>query len=202
MNPRNVRQFRLYENPSRIPKGSKGRTLAWDTLEEKARWLDAAASLDALRGQVQAFARRFLHYPTAEARTRALQRWVRDNVRYQYDFRSLVGFPGEEFSDSSSTLDRSFGDCDDKARLFVALVRAAEMLKPLFARARIRPIFAQVPDERFVHVQAEVKWPRSELHENAMGGGWLLAELIVKGCEIGQNPDTIPRFPNGERQIV
>lgn len=201
MHPPNHAKFRRYENSSRIPVRSEGRVLRFNSLDEKANWLDGAASLDSLRGQVQDHAKRFCGIPDAESRTRAIQRWVRDHVGYQYDFRLSQGLPGEEFSDSSSTLDRGFGDCDDKARLFVALIRAAENVKPLGVRVRIRPVFARLPDDRFVHVQADVKWPRSEVHENS-NDGWLLAELIVKGCEIGQDPDTVPRLANGERPIV
>jgi hypothetical protein len=194
--------------------------LGFDSLTAKANWLDAAASLDALRAEVQTQAKRFLGYGNAEARTRAIQRWVRDNIKYQYDFRVSQSMPGEEFADTSSAISRGFGDCDDKARVFVALVRAVEMVRGARTRAsqgvsehplrdpqkpevyaRIRPVFTRMP-EQFVHVQAEVKWPRSELHENAMPGGWLLAELIVKGCEIGQDPDTVPRLPDGQRAIV
>ncbi len=201
MRPAPSTKFRRFENPSRVPRTSTNRVLSFATLEEKAKWLDAAASLDALRLQVQHHAQRFLGYSDAEARTRAIQRWVRDNIHYQYDFRVSQGLPGEEFGDTSTLLARGYGDCDDKARAFVALVRAAEMVKPLRVKARIRPIFTKQPAQ-FVHVQAEVTWPRSELHENAMPGGWLLAELIVKGCEIGQDPDTVPRLASGERAIV
>lgn len=203
MRPANETKFRKYENASRVPRDSTVRVIVFKSLEEKAAWLDANAGLDALRGQVQDHAKRFLGLPDAESRTRAIQRWVRDNILYQYDWRTSQWLPGEEFADTSSTLERGFGDCDDKARAFVALVRAAEMQKPLNVRARIRPVFAKLPDERFVHVQAEVKWPRSQLHENAiLPGGWLLSELIVRGCEIGQDPDTVPRQKDGERAIV
>jgi hypothetical protein len=202
LHPRNESRFRKYENASRVPHRSTVRVLVFPSLEEKAAWLDGAASVDALRGFVQNHAKRFLGLPDAESRTRAMQRWVRDHIAYQYDFRTSQGFPGEEFADTTTTIERGFGDCDDKARAFVALVRAAEMQKPLDVRARIRPVFAKVPDDRFVHVQAEVRWPRSTLHENALPDGWLLAELIVKGCEIGQDPDTVPRQADGERAIV
>jgi hypothetical protein len=202
MQPRNEAKFRKYENPSRVPESATVRVLTFKTLDAKAHWLDAASSLDALRGEVQRQAKRFLLVENAEARTRAIQRFVRDNVKYQYDWRTSQALPGEEFADTSTTLERGFGDCDDKARAFVALMRAAEMLKPLGTRARIRPVFAKMPDDRFTHVQAEVIWPGSARHENAMGPeGWLLAELIVRGCEIGQDPDTVPK-KNGQRQIV
>jgi hypothetical protein len=202
MHPANSSKFRRYENASRVPRSSTVRVLQFPTLEEKASWLDSNAGLDALRGQVQLHAKRFLTIGDAEARTCAIQRWVRDTIRYQYDFRVSQGMPGEEFADTSTSIERGFGDCDDKARAFVALVRAAEMLEPLQVKARIRPVFMRAPDDRFTHVQAEVSWPRSITHENAMPEGWLLAELIVKGCEIGQDPDTIPRLRSGERAIV
>lgn len=202
MHPNNALKFRLYENASRVPATSKGRVLVFESLKEKAQWLDSAASLDALRKDVQEHTKRFMGFSEPEARTRAIQRWVRDNIKYQYDFRLSTGRRGEEFADSSTLIKRGYGDCDDKARIFVALVRAIEMVKPLAVRARIRPIFTKHPYE-FVHVQAEVKWPRSVLHENSQGPkGWLLAELIVKDCEIGQNPDTVPRLPNGDRAII
>jgi transglutaminase-like putative cysteine protease len=202
MHPSGNAKFRRYENASRVPDASSTRVLVFPSLEEKASWLDSAASLDALRGQVLDHARRFLAIPDAEARTRAIQRWVRDHIHYQFDFRVSQSLPGEEFADTSTSLDRGFGDCDDKARAFVALVRAAEMQEPLGVQTRIRPVFMRAPDDRFTHVQAEVRWPRSHLHDNVIADGWLLAELIVKGCEIGQDPDTIPRLPNGERPIV
>lgn len=201
MRPAASSKFRRFENPSRVPDTSTNRVLSFATLGEKAKWLDAAAGLDSLRTLVQHHAKRFLAYSDAEARTRAIQRWVRDNIKYQYDWRVSQGLPGEEFSDTSTLLERGYGDCDDKARAFVALIRAVEMVKPLGVKSRIRPIFTKTP-RQFVHVQAEVIWPRSELHENAMPEGWLLAELIVKGCEIGQDPDTVPRLASGERQIV
>ena len=201
MRPAPSTKFRKFENASRVPRASTDRVLSFQTLEEKAKWLDAAAGLDALRESVQHLAKRFLRITDPEARTRAIQRFVRDRIHYQYDFRVSQGLPGEEFADTTSAFERGFGDCDDKARAFVALVRAAEMIWPLGTAARIRPIFTKAP-KQFVHVQAETKWPRSELHENAMPEGWLLAELILRGCEIGQDPDTIPRLWNGERQIV
>lgn len=202
MRPSNAQRFRKFENASRVPSNSTVRVLSFPSLEEKASWLDSNASLDALRGQVQTASKRFWLVKDAEARTRAIQRWVRDKIEYQYDFRVSQNLPGEEFADTSSTLDRGFGDCDDKARAFVALIRAAEMKRPLHVQARIRPVFMRAPDDRFVHVQAEVRWPGSNRHENAMPDGWLLAELIVKGCEIGQDPDTVPRLPSGDRAIV
>lgn len=190
-----------HDNASRVPRSSAVRVVRWSTLTEKAKWLDAAAALDALRGHVMGIASRFTQIPDAEARTRAIHRWVRDRIRYVHDWRVSTGAPGEEFADAESVVRRGFGDCDDKARLFVSLVRAAEMLRPLGVEVRVRPVFVRDP-WAFVHVQAEVRWHRSDLADGAMPGGWLLAELILRDCEIGQDPDSVPRGPHGERQIA
>lgn len=54
----------------------------------------------------------------------------------------------------------------------------------------------------FVHVQAEVRYPGSEHEPNAQPGGWLLAELILRGCALGQDPDTCPTFADGRRVLT
>jgi hypothetical protein len=186
--------------PCRVPDRSQGRVVGWPTLEEKAQWLDGAASLDALRAGLQRLSQAFGER-TADRRTRQIHRWVRDQIRYINDFRVSTNERGEEFADPESLIVRGYGDCDDKARCFVALVRAAEITRPMGARARIRPVFRRHPYE-FVHVQAEVRWPHSEFHQKAMPGGWLLAELILYGCEIGQDPDEMPRDIHGQRRIA
>lgn len=188
-------------NASRIPKGSTLRVVCFDSLEEKAHWLDGMASLDAMRGRVREFVRRFLWERDPELRTRKIHRWVRDHIRYEQDWRVSQSTPGEEFADSSSQLVRGFEDCDGKARLFVALMRAAEMLAPLRTAARIRPVFRLEPLD-FVHVQAEVLFPGSRRISTADHDGWVIAELILKGCELGMNPDDLPRGPEGERVIA
>ena len=113
------------------------------------------------------------------ALARMFHRFVRDSIRYVRDPAS------EEFTDSDKILLRGYADCDDKARLFVALCRSAGIA------ARIRPCF--VGDD-FVHVQAEVLL--SSCEEGAAcfleGSGceWCVSELIVRGTEIG---DGAPR---------
>ena len=114
--------YRQHQNASRVPPGSEARVIQFRSLEEKARWLDAAASLDAERGGVQHFAKRFLGVRDPELRTRAIHRWVRDHIHYEADFRVTQGQPGEEFADSETILRRLYGDCDDKSRLFVCLL--------------------------------------------------------------------------------
>jgi transglutaminase-like putative cysteine protease len=192
--------YRNHQNASRIPRNVSDRVIAFKTLEEKANWLDAASSLDALRTGVQNVARRFTSESDPELRTRNIHRFVRDRIHYEHDWRVSQGQPGEEFADSETVLERGYDDCDGKSRLFVALVRAAEILKPLETEARIRAVFTKHPFPDFVHVQAEVKFPSSARLPNV--DGWVLAEMILKGCELGMNPDDCPRGPRGERILA
>jgi len=197
-------KFSTHDNAGRIPGRTEDRVMSFDTLDDKARWLDSAASLDSLREGLRKAVERFLGQVPAEHRTREIQRFVRDRIHYVADWRVSTGKAGEELADSESILKRGYDDCDGKARLFVAMVRAAEMAHPLGVVARIRPVFKKHPLE-FVHVQAEVKWPGSErlpYAEAYDGGGWLLVETILRGCEIGQSPDDCPRGPKGERLIT
>ncbi len=169
----------------------KERTISFSSLEEKARWLDAAASLDANLKIVRDLAQRYagaVNPNEHERLARGLHQFVRDGVRYVHD-------PGhEEFADSGVILRRGFDDCDGKARLFVALCRVVGL------EARIRPVFRAHPN-RFVHVQAEVRWPGSQSVKGAAADGWILAELILKGCELGQDPDTVALGPDGRRVL-
>jgi hypothetical protein len=50
----------------------------------------------------------------------------------------------------------------------------------------------------FVHVQAEVRWPGSVRDPRADNDGWILAELILRGVELGQDPMAAPRGPDGK----
>src|SRR5580765_698551 len=134
-----------HQDASRLPSSSTGREIIFRTLEEKARWLDAAASFDALRKGIQRVASRFTSEPRAEIRTRNIHRFVRDRIHYERDFQLSRNQPGEEFADSPTVLRRGYGDCDDKARLFVALMRAAELVRPLGTEARIRAVFRKHP---------------------------------------------------------
>lgn len=168
------------------------RKIQFATLEEKARWLDANASLDADLSYVRQVAGRFaraFNPNDHEALARSLHRFVRDGIRYVPD-------PGEEeFADSETILKRGYDDCDGKSRLFVALCRAVGL------EARIVPVFKPHPD-RFVHVQAEVRWKGSQAVRGAEPGGWLLAELILKNCALGQAPDSLPRAADGTRVLT
>src|SRR6185369_2751129 len=127
----NMGKWSTHDNAGRIPDHTEDRVLTFKTLDEKARWLDAEASLDSLREGVQVAAGRVTREISPEMRARKLQRWVRDNIKYVADFRVSTGQEGEELADSETILRRGYDDCDGKSRLFVALVRAAEMLAPV-----------------------------------------------------------------------
>jgi hypothetical protein len=194
--------YKAHMNESRIPRNVEMRVIAFKNDTEKARWLDAAASLDSLRSRIEQVAARFTWEDDPETRTRAIHRFVRDSIRYQQDYRVSTGQPGEEFADSETVLFRGYDDCDGKARLFVALMRAAERIAPLHTEARIRPVFSKAHPLEFVHVQGEVLFPNSRRIPTADPEGWVIAELIIKGCELGQNPDDCPRGPRGERILA
>jgi len=194
-------KYDQHQNVGRIPPKSTVVVLQFKSHEEKARWLDANAGLDSLRRGVMQVARRFLNYRDPEARTRAIHRWVRDSIHYEHDYRVSEGRPGEEFADTETIIQRGYDDCDGKSRVMVALVRAAEMLAPLGVEARIRDVFTSHPFA-FVHVQVEVRWGGSELLDASDDEGWILAEMILKGCELGQDPDTCKRGPHGERLLA
>lgn len=162
------------------------RSVTFEGPEQKARWLDAAASEDATDPKLRAWAaEKFLYFTHDERRelrtprelVEAILRFVRDRIAYVRDFGGR-----EEFADTMTILRRGYDDCDGKARTFVAIVRA---LGHPEIQARIRPVFH---DRDFVHVQAEARFPGSADDRDAMQGGWLLVELIVEGVGLGQDP--------------
>lgn len=170
--------------------------LEFPTLQDKANWLDANASIDAtgvkLRARAEQLARGVDARAGRGALARAIYTFCRDSIRYVQDRGR--GPSHEEFADSETIISRGYDDCDGKSRCFVALCRA------LGLEARIRAIFPTA--DNFKHVQAEVRWPGSEREPLAQPGGWMLAELILKGCELGENPDDVPRGPHGERVLT
>ena len=194
--------YQNHQDASRLPTSSTGREIIFPTLVDKAKWLDSMSSFDALRRGIQGVASQFTRDPRPEMRTRNIHRFCRDRIHYERDFQLSRNRPGEEFADSPTVLRRGYGDCDDKARLFVALMRAAELVRPLGTESRIHAVFRKHPVIDFVHVQADVRWPGSKSNPRADANGWILAELILKGCELGQNPDEMPRGPHGERILA
>lgn len=162
------------------PEKKKGqrivRTVNFKSADEKARWLDANAKFDAWHGaKVRELALRFAKAPThdpndPDALARDFYQWVRDCIRYVPD-------PGgmEQLSSSDEIIEQGAGDCDDKARLFVALCSCVRI------DSRIRPCFED-PEigNRFVHVQAEV-WMRAE-------NDWVACDFIIRDLPFGKPP--------------
>lgn len=173
--------------------GSVRRVLTYANLQTKANWLDNAASLDARNPGIRELAIRYqkaygANNPRAVAT--ALHAFARDSISYCY------GPSAQEFADSWTILNRPGGACDNcagKSRVFVALCRAVEI------EARIVPNFKN-PDE-FNHVQAQVRWSGSEQDPRAEAGGWLRAELIVKGVPLGAGPEAGERIA-GKLQLT
>lgn len=173
--------------------------LTFRDLRAKADWLDAEASRDALTIPVRRLAMKIAGATrNVEELARALHRWVRDRIAYEHDHPRVPALAmGEELDDSADILERGYDDCDGKARLLVALVRA---LPGRGLQARTRPVFPE-PD-RFSHVQAELRWPGSEAWEAADDDGWVLAETILQGCELGDDPERAPRDAQGRRVLA
>ena len=169
------------------PEGdSTRRPMTFESLAAKARWLDAAASLDARNPHIRELAIRFQKARGANdlgGVATDIHRFCRDSISYCY------GPSHQEFADAWTILTRPGGACDNcagKSRTFVALCRAIEV------DARIVPNFRQ-PDE-FNHVQAQVRYPGSETDPRAEAGGWLRAELIVQGVPLGAGPEAGTRI--------
>lgn len=149
MNPRTLTQFR--------------------TLQEKALWMDAAASIDAADPIVQRIARLIVGDANApRERADRLQRWVRDRIWYSRDPYGIEMTP-----DSRVTLLEGTEDCDGKARLLVALVRS---LRDPRLDARLRSVWR---GPQFTHAQAEIR---------AGDGPWRLAEVILRGVGVDDAP--------------
>lgn len=161
--------------------GSIRRPMTFANLQEKAAWLDAAASLDARQPGIRELAIRFMKARGAnDPRGIAtdIHTFCRDSISYCY------GPSHQEFADSWTIINRPGGACDNcagKSRIFVALCRSVEI------DARIVPNFKN--PNQFNHVQAQVRWPGSEREPRAEAGGWLRVELIVKGVPLGGGPE-------------
>jgi transglutaminase-like putative cysteine protease len=103
---------------------------------------------------------------TAEAQS--LQRYCRDSIRYVGDVDGV-----ETLQTPVQTLRLAAGDCDDKATLLCSLA-ASIGFSTRFCAIGVR-------DEEFSHVMAQLR----------LGRGWVNAETIMPGVEIGWwPPDT------------
>lgn len=129
---------------------------------EKARFMKAGSIADLRLPEVQRWAAVFLRLPLNE-RPAAILRFCQYNIDYVRDPHREV------LEDSAVTLLRGYGDCDAKARVFVALCRASGVV------ARELPIR---PEYDFPHILAEV----------FVGGRWRRADPTILNSSIDRIP--------------
>lgn len=160
--------------------------------DEKAQRLDAAASMDAANIAVRQLAAAVAGAKSKpeEAATRIL-RYAQTKIAYAGDTARTAKAtakygpePGiEELADTMTIVRRGYDDCDGKARVCVALLRARGI------EARIRPV-RQVG--QFTHVQAEARWPGSERHLYAQDAeGWIMLEPTAREARLGEGPNDV-----------
>ena len=163
-----------------LPPGSDvgwyglARWVVFPSREAKADYMSRAAVRDASDPMVQSWAKQFVGLPRPE-REEAILRMVQWGLRYERDphwYDEDGVRHGIELLDSAAVgLQRGYGDCDLKARLFVALCRAAGI------DARIDPVFRGI--DGFPHVRARVL---------GVDGRWRVADPTIVNSTIGKLP--------------
>jgi hypothetical protein len=177
----------------RLPPGSaygwraNARWIHFADREAKAKYMSKAARHDAEDPILLGWARQF-NRPPVDKRAAAILRFVQRCIRYERDpawFDAQGTRHGIELLDSAAVgLHRGYGDCDLKARLFVALCLACGVT------ADIEPVFTG--DTGFPHVRARV---RSETSETA-GERWETADPTIVNSTIGHLPrKALTAFP-------
>jgi hypothetical protein len=175
----------------RLPRGAAfgwrgaARWISFRDREDKARYMADAARHDAHDPVIQAWALAFGALPRPE-RERAILRFCQRCFRYERDpawYDREGNRHGIELLDSSSVgFQRGYGDCDLKARIFVALCLAAQV------PAEIEPVFRGA--NGFPHVRARVLRPDASR--------WETADPTVVNSTIGHLPSRpLTTFPNG-----
>jgi hypothetical protein len=173
----------VHGEPAHGPALPRGATLGWrgharwvtfPDREAKAAYMQAAAEDDRWDPAVIFSAARFMRLPRA-ARPAAILLFVQLCVRYERDpatHDAAGARHGIELLDSSAVgLNRGYGDCDLKARLFVSTCLASG------CRAKIDPVFTG--ENGFTHVRAVV-W--------VDGPGWQVADPTIVNSKIGWLP--------------
>jgi transglutaminase-like putative cysteine protease len=171
----------------RIPQGARyvwrgrARWVEFPDREAKSAYMQEAAEHDARDPAILAWAEQFRPLPRP-ARERAILRFVQFAIRYERDpawYDRAGARHGIELLDSAAVgLQRGYGDCDLKARLFVALCLASGI------PARIAPVFRG--RWSFPHVRAEVL---SLAGEDTSGRElWDVADPTIVNSEIGRLP--------------
>jgi transglutaminase-like putative cysteine protease len=137
-------------------------TVEFATNAEKAEYMTREAVADARLPAVQRWARVFLRLPLS-MRAAAILHFAQYAIDYVRD-------PGEEvLEDAATVLERGYGDCDAKERVFVALCVACGI------PARGHPVFRGA---RFPHILADVQ----------VNGRWVAADPTIQNSEIGKIP--------------
>lgn len=105
----------------------------------KARYMAEAGAADVWHHEVQRWAAVFNRLPLAE-RPAAILRFCQYAIEYVRDPKREV------LEDSTVTLLRGYGDCDAKARVFVALSLRADLIAgPVLLQAVCGPLLAFRP---------------------------------------------------------
>ena len=177
----------------RLPPGSaygwraNARWIHFADREAKAKYMSKAARHDAEDPILLGWARQFNRLPNGRCAA-AILRFVQRCIRYERDpawFDAEGTRHGIELLDSAAVgLHRGYGDCDLKARLFVALCLACGVT------ADIEPVFTG--DTGFPHVRARVLRETSE----TAGERWETADPTIVNSTIGHLPrKALTAFP-------
>ncbi len=178
----------VHGEPAHGPQLPPGSTYGWRAnarwvhfadREAKANYMSKAARHDAEDPILLGWARQFNLLPVDKC-AGAILRFVQRCIRYERDpawFDAQGTRHGIELLDSAAVgLHRGYGDCDLKARLFVALCLACGVA------AEIEPVFTG--ENGFPHVRARVL---SETSETA-GERWETADPTIVNSTIGHLP--------------
>ncbi len=109
---------------------------------------------DVFRGspQLEAVAQRLFEGVSDPAEKLArLQTYLMDEIRYKQDYEDTIA--GVKPHAASMVIERGYGDCKDKAVLFIALAKKAGLTAE-FALLRTRPlgpVVQEVPEQQFNH---------------------------------------------------
>jgi hypothetical protein len=177
----------------RLPPGSaygwraNARWVHFADREAKAKYMSKAARHDAEDPILLGWAHQFNRL-SVDRRAAAVLRFVQRCIRYERDpawFDAQGTRHGIELLDSAAVgLHRGYGDCDLKARLFVALCLACGVA------ADIEPVFTG--ENGFPHVRARVLRETSE----TAGERWETADPTIVNSTIGHLPrKALTAFP-------
>ncbi|MCK6573902.1 tetratricopeptide repeat protein [Myxococcota bacterium] len=115
---------------------------------------EAALLKDAFRvgPEVEALAKRLFEGATSPAdKVDRIQEWLMDEIRYQQDYEGFIA--GVKPHAAPVVVARRYGDCKDKAVLFITLAHLGG-IKAHFALVRTRdagPVLRKVPMQQFNH---------------------------------------------------